>query len=97
MIIFCDVDGCLCTNEEGKYEKAKPYPKAIAKINRLHGLKHKIILWTARGTTTKKDWRELTEKQLKEWKVDYDELRFGKPHYDWYICDKAFTAKEFFK
>lgn len=89
MTIFFDIDGVLCTNENGVYEKAKPLQKNIDKLNRLFKLKHRIILWTARGATTKIDWSDLTKKQLKEWGVNYTELRLDKPHYDIFYDDKA--------
>ncbi len=50
---------------------------------------NKIILFTARGTTTGVDWEDLTRKQLETWNVSYDDLLFGKPEADVYIDDKA--------
>jgi hypothetical protein len=44
---------------------------------------------------TGKDWRDVTEKQLKKWKVKYHELRMGKPYYDLFIDDKNVNAKDF--
>jgi hypothetical protein len=87
---YCfDIDGTICTNTDGNYEDAKPYITRIKQINSLHKEGNKIILFTARGTTTGIDWRLLTEKQLKNWGVSYDELLFGKPEADKYIDDKA--------
>jgi carbamoyl-phosphate synthase large subunit len=86
---YCiDIDGTLCT-EMCEYKDAKPIVKVIKKINELYYNNNKIILFTARGYTSKKDWRELTEKQLKEWNVKYNELIFGKPFADYYIDNKA--------
>lgn len=96
MVIICDIDGTLCTQQKD-YSKAEPITSAIERINRLFSLGHKIILWTARGATTRIDWKEVTEKQLKDWGVQYNELRFDKPHYDLWIDDKAREAKEYFK
>ena len=87
---YCfDIDGTICSNTDGNYEDAKPYIARIKQINSLHEEGNKIILFTARGTTTGIDWRPLTEKQLKNWGVSYDELLFGKPEADKYIDDKA--------
>lgn len=87
---YCfDIDGTICTNTDGNYEDAKPHVKRIKQINSLHKEGNKIILFTARGTTTRIDWRLLTEKQLKNWGVSYDELLFGKPEADKFIDDKA--------
>ena len=98
MVIFCDIDGTLCTNTNGRgYERAKPFIKNIAKINKLYKNGTRIILWTSRGTTTGDNWEILTSQQLKDWGVSYHELRFGKPHYDLWIDDKAMNSENFFK
>jgi carbamoyl-phosphate synthase large subunit len=92
--IYCiDIDGTLCT-EMCEYKDAKPIVKVIKKINDLYDNNNKIILFTARGYTSKKDWRELTEKQLKEWNVKYHELIFEKPFADYYIDNKAINILE---
>jgi len=87
--IYCvDIDGTLCT-EMCEYKDAKPIVKIIKKINELYDNNNKIILFTARGYTSKKDWRELTEKQLEEWNIKYHELILGKPYADYYIDNKG--------
>ena len=68
--------------------KKKPINKVINKINKLYE-NNRIILFTSRGYTSKKDWRELTEKQIKLWNLKYHELHFGKPFADYYIDNKA--------
>ena len=97
MRIMVDIDGCICTDTKGKYEKAKPYPKRIAKINKLYDKGNFIIYWTARGATTGIDWIDLTLKQFKEWGVKYHALDMNKPFYDLVIDDKGRRASEFFK
>ena len=90
MKTYCfDIDGTICSNTSGSYEEAKPYIERIKQINNLHEDGNKIILFTARGTSTGIDWESLTKKQLKNWGVSYDELLFGKPEADKYIDDKA--------
>ncbi len=89
MIYFCDIDGILCTNTNGEYEKTEPIEENIARLNTLHALGHTIILWTARGAETGLDWRILTENQMDEWGVSYHELRLDKPFYDKLIDDKS--------
>lgn len=92
---YCiDIDGTLCTNTEGRYQDAKPHARRIAKVNRLYALGHRIILFTARGSTTGIDWTRVTRRQLSAWKVKYHELRFGKPTADFYIDDKAVNARD---
>jgi len=71
--------------------------KNISKINELYKDGHTIVYWTARGTTTGIDWREVTEKQFSEWGVRYHELKFGKPNYDLFIDDKNINADDFFR
>lgn len=89
-MIYCfDIDGTLCTNTDGDYSKAQPLHEVIAEVNRLFAEGHRILLYTARGTTTGIDWRELTEYQLNEWHVQYHALFMGKPTADVYIDDRA--------
>ena len=85
-----DIDGTICTNTFGEYEKAKPFYERIKIINNLFEKGNKIIMFTARGSTTNIDWRELTEKQLDNWKLKYHELKLKKPYGDVYIDDVAF-------
>src|SRR6059058_3973035 len=90
---YCfDLDGTLCTNTEGEYAAARPLPWAIERVNELKRAGHRIVIFTARGTTTGIDWRPETERQLAAWGVEYDELILGKPYGDVYIDDKALHA-----
>ena len=89
-MIYCfDIDGVLCTNTEGDYTNAQPFYDVIAEVNRLFADGHQILLYTARGATTGIPWRELTERQLKEWSLNYHALYMGKPTADVYIDDRA--------
>ena len=98
---FIDIDDTICTlTEHMNYASAQPIPRAIDKVNQLFLDGNEIVFWTARGTQTGIDWRQLTgtqtgidwrqltESQLSSWGVQYHELRFGKPVYDWFIDDK---------
>ena len=101
MIIFVDIDDTICyydkNNKKSKdYSKALPYKERIKKINDLYNSGNKIIYWTARGTVTGIDWKNITEKQLKLWKCKYHELRMGKPAYDLFIDDKNINSETFF-
>lgn len=97
-MIYCfDIDGTLCTNTEGSYEKAVPYREVIARVNSLFDGGHRIILYTARGSTTGIDWRALTEDQLMSWGVKYHELFLGKPTADVYIDDKGMSVVDWQK
>ena len=52
-------------------------------------------LHTARGDGTGIDWSEVTARQLWDWNVPYDELRFGKPWADLYVDDRAMNAHDY--
>lgn len=94
-MIYCfDIDGTLCTNTDGGYEKAQPLPAVITRINGLYEAGHRILLQTARGATTSIDWRAITERQLKEWGVRYHALYFDKPTADLYVDDKAVNVRD---
>ena len=68
MTVYCfDIDGTICTNTDGDYENAIPFEGAIEKINGLYDQGHKIIFYTARGSTTGIDWYDLTARQLGNW------------------------------
>lgn len=49
-------------------------------------------MFTARGTATGLDRREVTRSQLERWGVAYDELHLGKPSADVYVDDRAVHA-----
>lgn len=91
-----DIDGTILTSKPGEYKVSKPLPGHIEKINALYDAGHTIIYWTARGATTGIDWGEFTKSQLDFFGCRYTELRMGKPHYDYWIDDKAINANQFF-
>ncbi|MGE4299501.1 MAG: methyltransferase domain-containing protein [Desulfovibrionaceae bacterium] len=92
-MIYCfDIDGTLCTNTNGAYETAEPFPDMIARVTALYDAGHTIKLFTARGTVTGIDWRELTESQMRAWGLKYHELILGKPEADVFVDDKTINA-----
>jgi capsule biosynthesis phosphatase len=105
MIYVFDLDGTLCTHvEDGDYRKAKPIKERIKKVNKLSKEGHNIVLYTARGMgryqgnawKCNQEFRDLTERQLKEWDVTYSQLILGKPSGDFYIDDKGIKDGDFF-
>ena len=93
-MIYCfDIDGTLCTRTDGDYALAEPIWDRIAVVNALHAAGHVIKLFTARGSTTGIDWRDVTERQLLAWNVRYHVLIMGKPEADVFIDDKAFNTE----
>ena len=92
-MIYCfDIDGTLCSKTDGRYEEAEPYLQRIAVVNALYDMGHTIKLFTARGTVTGIDWRDLTVRQLSDWQVKHHQLLFGKPEADVFIDDRAINA-----
>ena len=88
-----DIDGTICTNTYGAYDKSEPFVERIKYVNKLFKEGNKIKFFTARGSETGLDWRDLTEKQLNLWGVKYHELIMGKPDGDIFIDDKAFNSE----
>ena len=102
---YCfDIDGTICTNTWGDYERAVPNYQRINFVNSLYDAGNHVIYFTARGMGTYHDnatqadarWRELTELQLRIWNCKYHELIMGKPSADYYIDDKAVNSNDFF-
>ena len=89
-LIF-DIDGTICSQEKD-YSKASPNYEVIDKLNQKYDEGYKIVLFTARGTETDRDWREITLKQLDTWGVKYHSLKFGKPAGLLYIDDKGINV-----
>ena len=97
-----DLDNTLFTSPrvKGDYSTCEPIPRAVAMLRHLKAMGHYVILHTARRMRTHNgnvgaiiaDVGEVTIKSLKDAKVDYDELVFGKPWAQFYIDDKAVWA-----
>ena len=98
-MIYCfDLDGTLCEQTRLDYDKAHPYKDRIQIVNGLYDEGHHIIIDTARGSSFKKDWYDITKNQLDSWGLKYHELRTGvKLSADIYVDDKGKNAEDFFK
>lgn len=77
--ILVDIDNTICKTIGNDYEHSIPDYEAIGYLNKLYDSGYKIVMFTSRGSKSGKDWKEFTEKQLKEWGLKYNELRFDKP------------------
>lgn len=97
MIIYVDIDETICNTSDCDYSKAIPILENINKINELYDKGHTIIYWTARGTGSGLNWDDITRQQFADWNVKFHDLKFGKPIYDIFICDKAINTLDFFK
>lgn len=90
-----DIDGVIATLvPDNDYRKAEPMHENIRAINALYKAGHRVVLFTARGSATGKNWDALTQAQLAEWGVRYHELRFGKPAADYYIDDRLIALHD---
>jgi hypothetical protein len=100
---YCfDIDNTICRTIKSNYKKSKPIKKNIDFINFLYEQGNIIKIYTARymGRTndnpieaTKKA-KKITLLQLKEWKIKYHKIFFGKPSSDIYIDDKNMNFKK---
>lgn len=102
--IVIDLDDTICFTENRDFKNSKPNSEVINKINQLYNKGYKIIIYTARGAKScktleerEKKYREITEKWLKNNKVNYSELLFGKMNADYYVDDKNLSIEEFLK
>ena len=88
-VFVVDIDGVLAgITDKNDYALAQPLSHTIHTINRLYNAGHRIVLFTARGSVTGLDWRDVTEQQMHAWGVKYHELHFGKPAADYYVDDR---------
>ena len=95
-MVYCfDIDGTICYTENGDYHNSSPWYNIINRINELYSDGNKIILMTARGANSGKDWSDFTAYQMNEWGVKYHELIMNKkPHADVFIDDKAINIRD---
>lgn len=84
-----DIDGVIAKFDANlDYGNVGPNELMIRAINKLYDMGNEIIVFTARGYVTGKDWRQVTEDQFEKWGLKYHELHFGKPNADYYVDDK---------
>jgi glycerol-3-phosphate cytidylyltransferase len=92
---YCfDLDETICaTPSSRKYDEAVPYHKVVNKINELYDQGNEITIFTARGSSSGVDYRDLILRQLSNWGVKFHKLiDKGKPSYDLFVDDKAMSA-----
>ena len=95
--ICFDLDGVICNQTAGNYEKAVVNKEMVVLINHLFDEGNRIIIHTSRFMgrnngnifTTYAQGYSFTLKQLKSWKVKFHELIMGKPCYDVLVDDRA--------
>ena len=77
------------------YSTAQPMLDRISRVNSLYTDGNLIKIFTARGSETGINWKNVTETQLKAWGLKYHQLILGKPAADIYVDDKACNEKDF--
>jgi hypothetical protein len=98
-----DLDNTLCDtkkNENGTWDYlgAEPFLDRVETVNNLYDDGNYIIIETARGCVSKKNWYEKTYNQLVSFGLKFNELRTGvKFDADFFIDDKAINSESFFK
>tara|TARA_R100000008_G_scaffold86783_1_gene81581 strand:+ start:2854 stop:3186 length:333 start_codon:yes stop_codon:yes gene_type:complete len=105
MTYVFDIDGTICTNTYGEYEKAMPIVERVKVVNALYEQGNTIIMQTARGMGRHnndaekaiKDLYDKTAAQLKEWGVKHHMLFLGKPAGDIYVDDRGIRDEDFFR
>lgn len=106
MIYVFDLDETLCNTPWGRgpdgkkgpqYYESSPKKERIDKVNSLYDKGHTIIIETARGARSGKNWFYFTLDQLKSWGLKFHHVRTGEKFMaDFYIDDKAINDKDFF-
>ena len=97
-----DLDNTLCDtkkkeNGDWDYIGADPFQDRIDFVNNLYEEGHYIIIETARGCVSKKNWYEKTFNQLINFGLKFHELRTGvKFNADFFVDDKAINPNDFF-
>lgn len=97
-----DLDNTICDTKQNSdgtwdYLDAKPLPGRVEKVNELFNSGNYIIVETARGNSSKKNWYEKTYQQLVSFGLKFHELRTGVKYIaDVYIDDKAVNSEDFF-
>ena len=97
MIRWCfDLDNTLVKTEGTNYKESVPIDAAVKKVREYYDRGDHIIIMTARGASSKKDWRQFTAEQLKDFNIPYHQLSVGlKPSdVDFFVDDKAVNSLE---
>ena len=95
MMRWCfDLDNTLVKTNGSDYENSTPIADAVAKVRAYKDRGDHIIIMTARGSGSKVDWRDFTEKQLNKFGIPYDQLIVGlKPGgVDVFVDDRAINS-----
>lgn len=105
--LVVDFDGTLCQQTPGgeAYFTAKPEQDVIDLVNKRKDDGWSVVVYTARGMNLynwnvgriELEYREKSERWLRDHGVKYDRLVFGKPPGDLYVDDKGMHVESFLK
>jgi capsule biosynthesis phosphatase len=104
--LVIDLDGTLCVETNGQdYVNPAPRTDVIRRVNEMWQSGWDVTICTARGmnrfegnlTLIEDAFRSCTETWLKEHRVCYDRLVFGKPAGDLYVDNKGTSVDEFMR
>ena len=102
MIYIFDLDNTLCDTKKKSdgnwnYIESLPFIDRIKIVNNLYENGHKIIIDSARGCVSGKNWHPETLKQLESFGLKFHQLRTGiKLNGDFFIDDKSINSNDFF-
>ena len=98
-MVYCfDLNGTLCNTEGNNYPESTPKKDRIAVVNQLYEEGHTILVDTARGSVSGKNYFFFTLNQLKSWGLKFHTLRTGtKIGADIFVDDKGISDLNFFK
>ena len=98
-MVYCfDLDGTLCNTDGNNYKDSTPKKERIEIVNTLYDEGHTVLIDTARGCVSGKNYFFFTMEQLKSWGVKFHTLRTGvKFGADIFIDDKGIQDQRFFK
>ena len=98
-MVYCfDLDRTLCNTDGNNYSDSTPKKERIEFVNKLYEKGNTIIIDTARGSVSGKNYFFFTVNQLKSWGVKFDTVKTGvKIGADLFIDDKGIQDQQFFK
>lgn len=98
-MVYCfDLDGTLCNTDDNNYSESTPKKDRINIVNNLYDEGNTIIIDTARGSVSGKNYFFFTVNQLKSWGLKFHTVRTGvKIGADIFIDDKGIQDKRFFE
>ena len=98
-MVYCfDLDGTLCNTDSNNYIDSTPKKERIEIVNALYKDGQTILIDTARGCISVKNYFFFTMDQLKSWGIKFHTLRTGfKFCADLFIDEKGMRDQQFFK